>query len=121
MNEVYKVKRFREKPNLEIAGNYLVSGKYLWNSGIFIFTIETIFKNFDVLMEEHTNIFKNIRRKLNKFIFGLGLTNLVRDDFGKLEKISIDFAIMKYSKNIRVIPVDIGWSDIGSFNALEEE
>ncbi|MGL5051566.1 MAG: mannose-1-phosphate guanylyltransferase, partial [Fusobacteriaceae bacterium] len=44
----------------------------------------------------------------------------VRDDFQKFEKISIDFGIMEYSKNIRVIPVDIDWNDIGSFNALEE-
>ncbi|MGL4568293.1 MAG: mannose-1-phosphate guanylyltransferase, partial [Fusobacteriaceae bacterium] len=56
LNEVYKVKRFREKPNLETAENYVASGKYLWNSGMFIFTTETIFKNFDVLMEEHTEV-----------------------------------------------------------------
>lgn len=121
LNKSYKVRRFREKPNLETAESYLNSGKYLWNSGMFIFTTETIFKNFEVLMEEHTEIFKNIKAKIignNKM--GLSLTNLIREDFQKFEKISIDFGIMEYSKNIRVIPVDIGWNDIGSFNALEE-
>ncbi|WP_418964147.1 mannose-1-phosphate guanylyltransferase, partial [Cetobacterium sp.] len=59
LNKIYKVKRFREKPNLETAENYVASKKYLWNSGIFIFTTETIFKNFDVLMEEHTEIFNS--------------------------------------------------------------
>lgn len=120
LNEVYKVKRFREKPNLETAENYVASGKYLWNSGMFIFTTETIFKNFDVLMEEHTEVFNSIKGKLLQNKTGLELTNLVRDDFEKFEKISIDFGVMEYSKNIRVIPVDIGWNDIGSFNALDE-
>lgn len=120
LNEIYKVKRFREKPNLETAENYVASGKYLWNSGMFIFTTETIFKNFDVLMEEHTEILNDIRKKINKNIVGLELTNAVRKDFEKFEKISIDFGIMEYSKNIRVIPIDIGWNDIGSFNAFDE-
>ena len=120
LNKIYKVKRFREKPNLETAENYVASKKYLWNSGIFIFTTETIFKNFDVLMEEHTEIFNSIKIKLLQNMSGLDLTNLVRDDFEKFEKISIDFGIMEHSKNIRVIPVDIGWNDIGSFNALDE-
>lgn len=119
-NKVYKVKRFREKPNQETAENYLASGKYLWNSGMFIFTTETIFKNFDVLMEEHTEIFFNIKQKINNNIQGIELANLIREDFENFEKISIDFGIMEYSKNIRVIPVDIDWNDIGSFNALEE-
>ncbi|ERT68406.1 hypothetical protein HMPREF0202_01795 [Cetobacterium somerae ATCC BAA-474] len=120
LNEIYKVKRFREKPNLETAENYIASGKYLWNSGIFIFTTETIFKNFDVLMEEHTEVFNDIKGKLLQNKTGLELTNLVRNDFEKFEKISIDFGVMEYSKNIRVIPVDIEWNDIGSFSSLEE-
>ncbi|WP_293722873.1 sugar phosphate nucleotidyltransferase [uncultured Cetobacterium sp.] len=120
LNEVYKVRRFREKPNLETAESYVASGKYLWNSGMFIFTTETIFKNFDVLMEEHTDVFNSIRKKIDKNISGIELTNIVREDFNHFEKISIDFGIMEYSKNIRVIPVDIDWNDIGSFNALEE-
>lgn len=119
-NEIYKVRRFREKPNLETAEGYLSSGKYLWNSGMFIFTTETIFKNYEVLMEEHTEIFREIRQEIHGNIYGIQLTEKVRKHFDKFEKISIDFGVMEYSKNIRVIPVDIGWNDIGSFNALEE-
>ncbi|MDX8337152.1 mannose-1-phosphate guanylyltransferase [Candidatus Cetobacterium colombiensis] len=120
LNKIYKVKRFREKPNQETAEDYLASGRYLWNSGMFIFTTETIFKNFDVLMEEHTEIFSNIKQKINNNVQGIELANLIREDFENFEKISIDFGIMEYSRNIRVIPVDIEWNDIGSFNALEE-
>lgn len=119
-NEIYKVRRFREKPNLETAEGYLSSGKYLWNSGMFIFTTETIFKNYEVLMEEHTEIFREIRQELQGNIYGTQLTEKVRKHFDKFEKISIDFGVMEYSKNIRVIPIEIGWNDIGSFNALEE-
>lgn len=120
LNKIYKVKKFREKPNLETAENYVASNRYFWNSGMFIFTTETIFKNFDVLMEEHAKIFNRIKKKIDSKIAGLNLTNLVRNDFEQFEKISIDFGVMEYSKNIRVIPVDIGWNDIGSFSALEE-
>ena len=113
LNSIYKVKRFREKPSQELAESYLSSGKYLWNSGMFIFTIDTIFKNFEVLMEEHSTEFK-------ENLTGEELSNKVKRYFDKFEKISIDFGIMEYSKNIRVIPVDIGWNDIGSFNAFDE-
>ncbi|MGL5624819.1 mannose-1-phosphate guanylyltransferase, partial [Cetobacterium sp.] len=120
LNTVYKVRRFREKPNFETAENYLSTGRYLWNSGIFIFTIDTIFKNFEVLMEEHSCIFKELQQHIATGIYGEKLSKLAEPFFQKFEKISIDFGIMEYSKNIRVIPVDIGWSDLGSFTALAE-
>ena len=120
LNEIYKVRRFREKPNKETAEQYLVSGKYLWNSGMFIFTTDTIFKNFEVLMPEHMEIFNKIRVEISKNKIGLELSNSVKEYFNEFEKISIDFGIMEYSKNIKVIPVSIGWNDIGSFTALSE-
>lgn len=124
LNSIYKVKRFREKPSQELAESYLASGKYFWNSGMFIFTTDTIFKNFEVLMEEHSTIFKEIekelKKELKKDLTGEELSNKVKKYFDRFEKISIDFGIMEYSKNIRVIPVDIGWNDIGSFNAFDE-
>ncbi|WP_047383262.1 mannose-1-phosphate guanylyltransferase [Cetobacterium sp. ZWU0022] len=120
LNEIYKVRRFREKPNKEIAEQYVSSGKYLWNSGMFIFTTETIFKNFEVLMPEHTEIFNKIRKKITNDISGRELSKVAKPYFEEFEKISIDFGIMEYSKNIKVIPVSIGWNDIGSFTALSE-
>lgn len=120
LNTIYKVKRFREKPNKETAEQYLASGRYLWNSGMFIFTPETIFKNFEVLMPEHAEIFKEIKKEIESGSVGVELSNLVKEYFENFEKISIDFGIMEYSKNIKVIPVSIGWNDIGSFTALED-
>lgn len=120
LNEIYKVRKFREKPNREIAEEYINSGKYLWNSGMFIFTTTTIFKNFEVLMPEHMSIFNKIRIEIRRMKKNIDLNNSIKEYFNEFEKISIDFGIMEYSKNIKVIPVSIGWSDIGSFTALEE-
>lgn len=120
LNEIYKVKKFREKPNKETAEEYISSGKYLWNSGIFIFTIATIFKNFEVLMPEHMEIFNKIKIEIFNGRKGFELSELTKKYFNKFEKISIDFGLMEHSKNIKVIPVSIDWNDIGSFVALEE-
>lgn len=120
LNTVYKVKRFREKPNYETAEKYIQQKKYLWNSGIFVFSTETIFKNFEVLMEEHIEIFNELRKVVKNGKIGERLSKEIKPLFEKFEKISIDFGIMEYSKNIRVIPIDVGWNDIGSFIALED-
>lgn len=120
LEEIYKVRRFREKPNKETAEQYVASGNYLWNSGMFIFTTETIFKNFEVLMPEHMEVFSKIEEVIKKGITGQELSERVKEYFEEFEKISIDFGIMEYSKNIKVIPVDFGWNDIGSFSALGE-
>lgn len=84
---MYKVRRFREKPNKETVEQYVLSGKYLWNSGMFIFTTDIIFKNFEVLMPEYTEVFNEI----SKVLIGENLSNSVKGMFGKFEKISIDF------------------------------
>lgn len=120
LDKIYKVRRFREKPNKETAEIYVNSGKYLWNSGMFIFTITTIFKNFEVLMPEHMEIFNKIKLEICKNKIGLELSNSIKEYFNKFEKISIDFGIMEHSKNIKVIPISIGWNDIGSFTTLAE-
>lgn len=120
LNKIYKVRRFREKPNKETAEEYVNSGKYLWNSGMFIFTITTIFKNFEVLMPEHMEIFNKIKLEICKNKTGAKLSDSIKKFFDKFEKISIDFGIMEYSKNIKVIPISIGWNDIGSFTNLAE-
>ncbi|MEG0816971.1 mannose-1-phosphate guanylyltransferase [Cetobacterium sp.] len=120
INQVYKVKKFREKPNLQTAESYIDSGNFFWNSGIFIFSLKTIFKNLEILMEDYCEILQEIAPILKTEVSGKELANSVYPYFLKFEKISIDFGILEYSKNLRVIPVDIGWSDVGSFKALED-
>ncbi len=113
-------KRFWEKPNLYRAGKYVEAGNYLWNSGMFIFENSTIFSAMEQHMPHHHEILQNIKEKLYMGRTGIELSMIVMEDFEEFEKISIDFGVMEKAKNIMVIPVDFGWSDIGNFPALEE-
>ena len=115
-----EAKRFWEKPNLHRAKKYVEAGNYLWNSGMFIFENSTIFSAMQQHMPHHHEILQNIREKLCMGRTGIELSMVVMEDFEKFEKISIDFGIMEKAKNLMVIPVDFGWSDIGSFSAMEE-
>jgi mannose-1-phosphate guanylyltransferase/mannose-6-phosphate isomerase len=110
---------FVEKPNLEKAQEYLATGRYLWNSGMFCFAAGTVLRE----MEQHCpSILTTTRTCLaqaskatGKRFFQVQLTsetfNLVPDD-------SIDYALMEKSSNVAVVPCNIGWSDIGSWNAI---
>ena len=107
-----KVLRFCEKPALEKAQEYLESGRFLWNSGMFIFRVETMFRAFKQLMPEHWAVLKEIS--------GLEDRERLKLLFNKFVKISIDFGIMEKFANTYVVPVDFGWNDIGSYPALAE-
>ena len=102
----FKACSFREKPAKEEAERYLQSGKYLWNSGIYIFKPKTIFS------------------ELEKYVPEMHALLLAKDgeDFdSKIERIkpiSFDYAISEKSQQVRVIPGDFGWNDIGSFDSL---
>lgn len=111
-----KVLRFCEKPALEKAKEYLESGRFLWNSGMFIFRVETMFRAFEKLMPDHWIILKEIQSLKRNAEYRPKLKEL----FGRFVKTSIDFGIMEKFANTYVIPVDFGWNDIGSYPALAE-
>jgi mannose-1-phosphate guanylyltransferase len=110
---------FVEKPNIENAKNYLLSGNYLWNSGMFIYKYKTLISNFELYSRIHLDILKLMSDNIPNYKL-LELTKLVKDDFPKFPKISIDFAVMEKSNDVVCIPIEIGWSDIGSFDSLME-
>ncbi len=122
--KAYKVKRFREKPNKEIAEKYIEQGNYLWNSGMFIWKTQYILKEIKKLLETHKPVLEKIDLILNNCdlyrFYGEELSEYVKDEFSGFEKISIDFGVMEHAKSVLVIPVDIGWNDVGSFKSLEE-
>lgn len=112
-SKVLKVERFVEKPNLEKAIEYLNTGMYLWNAGMFIFNannmlneLETNYSGYNVLKELPSIHDSNYEEKLTEL-------------YPKCEAISIDYAVMEKSQNIYVIPGDFGWDDIGTWNSLE--
>lgn len=118
IGEPTRVMNFCEKPILETAVKYVTDGRFLWNSGIFIFRISTILKAFELLLPKHYNILTQISQ-LGDSMLDCTNSELIKL-FETFEKISIDFGIMEKFDNTMVIPVDFGWSDIGSFPALAE-
>ena len=120
----YKVKKFREKPNKELAEKYIEQGNYLWNSGMFVWKTEFILSEIKKYMETHKVILENIEKMLEtvdlNYVYGEKLSDFVKDEFKKFEKISIDFGVMEHTKSVSVIPVDIDWNDVGNFKSLED-
>jgi mannose-1-phosphate guanylyltransferase len=113
------VVRFIEKPSLEKAQEYIASTNFLWNSGIFCFSVGSMIKEMkthcpDIL--ELTNICLN-KSHIAKAKDSTQL-ELDNHSFAKIPENSIDYAIMERSDKIAVVPCDIGWSDIGSWTAL---
>jgi mannose-1-phosphate guanylyltransferase / mannose-6-phosphate isomerase len=113
--------RFVEKPSLESAKEYLNSGTFLWNSGIFCFKATTLIAE----MSEHCpTVLAGIKKCMNdaKVENTEGSNNIWLDgiDFNHVPDISIDYAVMEKSSQVAVIPCDIGWSDIGSWLALAD-
>jgi mannose-1-phosphate guanylyltransferase len=122
IGEAAKVRRFWEKPNLERAEKYVDAGNYLWNSGMFIFEIQTIFDAMEKHMPKHHETLTEIGEIIGSN-YGVNdhiIQGRIKEKFEMFEKMSIDFGIMEKADNIKVIPVDFGWNDIGSFSALED-
>jgi mannose-1-phosphate guanylyltransferase len=109
-----KVKTFTEKPNLEIAISFLASGDFLWNSGIFIWSLRSIMTAFDKHLPNVSNLFDAGNDKYNtseeeKFI---------KETYAVCKNISIDYGIMEKAENVYVLSVDFGWSDLGTWGSL---
>ena len=107
-NNVYKVKQFHEKPDLETAKEYLARGNYYWNSGMFAFTVKVIFEE----LEKHA---PEVYEKVENRTFEEVLKN-----FKSIPDISIDYAVMEKTDKAVVLPLDITWSDVGSWDAFYE-
>jgi mannose-1-phosphate guanylyltransferase/mannose-6-phosphate isomerase len=116
-----RVRRFIEKPSLEKAREYLASGKFLWNSGMFCFAAGTLLQE----MQQHCpDILAATRACMDKSrtATGTGFSQLELDSdgFGLVPDNSIDFAVMEKSAHVAVVACNIGWSDIGSWSALSD-
>lgn len=113
---ICKVKAFTEKPNLELAKVFLESGDFLWNSGIFIWSLDSILNAFHAYLPEMAN----------KFAEGENVMGTPEEDafiqtmFPTCPNISIDYGVMEKAQNVYVIPSDFGWSDLGTWGSLYE-
>lgn len=107
---VRRVRRFVEKPSAENAARFVASGDYLWNAGIFVFRGATF---LDIL----ARVQPELHRGLEEIAAAPGR---LRELYGRLPADSIDYAVMEKLDSISTVPLDCGWSDLGSWEALDE-
>lgn len=109
-----KVKLFTEKPNYDMALQFISSGDFLWNSGMFIWSLKSIDKAMKELLPEVYNVFEK----------GIDVFNTAKEEdfiktaYSACPSISIDYGIMEKASNVYVIPSEFGWSDVGTWGAI---
>lgn len=115
-DSINTVKTFTEKPNLELAKVFVESGEFYWNSGIFIWNVQSIIKALHRFLPEISNRFED----------GLSLFNtpaeksFIEDQYPACPSISIDFGVMEKASNVFVLCADFGWADMGTWGTLYE-
>ena len=111
----FAVKKFIEKPSKDVAEKYLKSGKHLWNSGMFLFKASRFIEE---LSKFHPEIVSICEASINNIEADLDFFRVDKKRFLDCPSISIDFAVMEKTSDAVVVPMDIGWSDIGSWSSL---
>lgn len=113
---IKKVKNFTEKPNLETAKQFLESGNYLWNAGIFVWSVKSIINAFKDFLPDMYHLF-NKEKTYNSTVE----ESFIKNNYHKAENISIDFGIMEKAANVHVLPVNFVWNDLGTWGSLYEK
>ena len=108
---VYKVKTFTEKPDLQLAKTFIASGDFLWNAGIFVWQVKNIIKAFEKYLPEVTEVFE---AEKNNFNTG-NEKEAIERIYPQCVNISIDYGVMEKADNVYIIPSSFGWSDLGTW------
>ena len=116
-NGVHKVLEFKEKPNYETAVKFVESGEYLWNSGMFVWSVNSILAAFAKYAPDIYHIFEGIAADMNT----PNEQAAIDEWYPQTRNISIDFAIMEKADNVCTVPSNFGWSDLGTWNSLHAE
>lgn len=111
------VKAFHEKPDKQTAEMYVKAGNYYWNSGMFCFKVSTFLAELEIYSPE---IFLTCKKAYEHAKHD-GMIRIHHEDMLVIPEDSIDYAVMEKSQKVKVIPSDMGWSDVGSFDALSHE
>ena len=112
-----KVMQFREKPDYETAKGFLEQGNFLWNAGIFMWSVASIIQAFKKYSPEEYNLFKKGMAYYNTE----EETAFIKEYYPKAENISIDYAILEPSSNIFVLPASFDWNDLGTWGSLYDK
>jgi mannose-1-phosphate guanylyltransferase/mannose-6-phosphate isomerase len=116
-SDAFAVDAFTEKPDKGVAADYVAAGNYYWNSGIFVFGARAFLAE---LARLEPSILDAARQALAGASMDLDFLRLEPDAFARSPSISIDYAVMERTDRAAVLPVDIGWSDVGSWSSLWE-
>jgi mannose-1-phosphate guanylyltransferase len=111
---IYKVKTFAEKPDIEIAERFMKSGDFLWNSGMFIWTVESILK---AMAEHQPELADGILSIMNQ-LDSQEMDASVRQVYTQIKPVSIDYGVMEEASKVCVIEADFNWNDVGSWEAV---
>ncbi len=114
---VHAVAQFVEKPNAADAARLSADGKHLWNSGMFVFTAATLIAEMDAFAPL---VMSAVRASVAARLTDLDFARLERTAFAACENISLDYAVAERTRHAAVVPADLGWCDVGSWNALWE-
>ncbi len=116
-NPIKKVSQFREKPDYETAKSFLDSGNFLWNGGIFIWSVKAIINSFEEFQPQMNALFLEGLDSFN--------TNeeadFINQNYAKSENISIDYAVLEKAENVFVLPATFDWNDLGTWGSLHEK
>jgi mannose-1-phosphate guanylyltransferase len=108
---VHRVVRFREKPNVDLAESFLRKGNFRWNAGMFVWSVPTVLSEFNRHAPELADFISQLRAP-GKF------DEVLRERFGKLPRISFDYAIMEKADRVLVVEAEFDWDDIGSWRSV---
>ena len=113
-DNIFLVNQFKEKPNLETAEQFINSGNFFWNSGMFMWKIETILNAYKAYLPKVAEVLEKVNTRWDED----GLTADISSEYALMPRIPVDIGIMEQAEKRVVIPVDYGWSDVGSWKAL---
>jgi mannose-1-phosphate guanylyltransferase len=112
-DNVYQVKTFTEKPDLQLAKTFLASGDFLWNAGIFVWQVKNIVAAFEKLLPELNELFEAEKATFNTANEQEAIDRI----YPQCVNISIDYGIMEKADNVYIIPSSFGWSDLGTWGS----
>ncbi|WP_309640221.1 mannose-1-phosphate guanylyltransferase [Flavobacterium sp.] len=116
-NAIKKVNQFREKPDYETAKSFLESGNFLWNGGIFIWSVKAIVESFEKFQPQMNALFLKGWSDYNT----AAEKDFIAENYGLAEDVSIDYAVMEKAKNVYVLPATFDWNDLGTWGSLHEK
>ncbi|TGV00502.1 mannose-1-phosphate guanylyltransferase [Flavivirga rizhaonensis] len=111
------VSQFKEKPVYEVAKQYIAQGNFLWNAGIFMWSVQSVVEAFKNNQPKLFTLFENGIEVYNTDLE----EDFIRDHYGKAENISVDYAIMEKSTNVYVIAAEFDWNDLGTWGSLYDK